>query len=52
MGSVDLPDCAPDPLKQSTAHFELGANLIDQKVRIINNIVWHIGEVEYSCLLP
>ncbi|XP_073386159.1 mitochondrial import receptor subunit TOM40-1 [Physcomitrium patens] len=43
MGSVDLPDCAPDPLKQSTAHFELGANLIDQKGKM--DVVLMMGRV-------
>ena len=34
MGQIDLPGNSSPVQKQSKAHFELGANLVDQKVRI------------------
>lgn len=49
MGSVDVPGNSSGPVvKQSAAHFELGANLIDQKVQILRNFVTQIGEVMFS----
>jgi hypothetical protein len=41
MGSVDLPGNSGTVVKQSKAHFELGANLVDQKVRIATILFIH-----------
>lgn len=36
MGSIDMPGGVTDPVvKQASAHFELGANLIDEKVHML-----------------
>lgn len=34
MGLIDLPGNSGSVQKQSTGHFDVGANLVDQKVKI------------------